>query len=271
MDRRQALEQLEVVRPDGNDLSDPDLADAVTALDADPVARQEFDRRLEFDAKIAAAMRDVEPVQVPADFKAKLVAMAAANETATADVPDTHPVKPTSRRSRRKLLVAALSLSAAAVIAVALMPGTTTVSYDAITANAPCDYDAVYGEATGSYANAISPPTVKLNALLKRRLGKPPAIAWPSKLHPLDGNTKPTSAVYAGKSGRTTWVLVVTPREQVTDAPGFQAGGTIGGMRTPTVAYGGWEDADHVYVLFVSGSQRKFNQVKSELQGSPIA
>jgi hypothetical protein len=248
MDRRNALEKLEIVRHDSDDLSDSELADAIAALDQDPAARQEFDRRLQLDAKIATAMQAVE---VPAGLKDKLLAAT----TATNVAPE--PVK-SPKRSRRGFLVAMTSVAAAAIaVLVFLQQGPTKVSYHGIVQQAPRDVPATPW------------PAVTHDFNLPNWLVRKPRTSqqlWPSESAPLDGQTEPTSVAVAGRS----WVLIVTPLDRVEGAPNFGPGGTLGsGKLSTTHHYQAWQDTDFVYVLFVKGSQNDLDAVyQREFRGT---
>ena len=181
MDRRNALQKLEIVRHDSDDLSDPELSDAIAALDQDPAARQEFDRRLQFDARIASAMQ---AVHVPAGLKEKLLAAAMATTTTVAPQPAKSP-----NRSRRGVLLATASVAVIAIAAFAfLRQGSATVSYHGIVQQAPRDVPATPW------------PAVTHDFNLPNWLVRKPRTSqqlWPSESAPFDGQTEPTSVAVA--------------------------------------------------------------------------
>jgi hypothetical protein len=70
MDTNKAVEQLESVRPDSNDLSAPEFQDAITAIEADADLELAFHQRLDADRRIGEVMQDV---NVPAGLKERLL------------------------------------------------------------------------------------------------------------------------------------------------------------------------------------------------------
>lgn len=255
MDRKQALEQLEVIRSGSDDWSDPELADALAALEGDPEARRELDRRLQLDAKIADALKDVD---VPSDLKERLVAavISESQHPAPAAAPTNQPgaAQPsdppkTRRRSRRQFVSTALAIGVIAAVSVWLLQEEPTVSYLTIRDAAPRDAAAVISQATATVRDATPVPELNLPVAISRIPGTA-RIGW----------TAPDSEVASLVLARANWVLVVTPREQVVDVPDLEAGGTVGGNRNG-YWHGAWRDEQFVYVLFVKGQRRDFENV----------
>lgn len=125
MDCRTALEILEVVRPGSDDLSDPELADAVAFLETHPECRRQFERRQELDRQMGRVMRDV---PVPAGLKDRLlVGLAGETEDPAAATPEesgidqdarNRPESPQQKRPlhRRGWLQAAAATAAAVLV-----------------------------------------------------------------------------------------------------------------------------------------------------------
>lgn len=251
MDRTRALEQLEVVRPDSDDLNAPELAAAIAALEDDVQARQEFDRRQELDGKIAAAMQSVEP---PAGLKEKLLAATTADVHA-ANNPKIEKSKP--RTNRRAALISALTLCLAVAAGFALLKGDPKVNYNNIVNFAPRDIEDVANLATAS-SELPETPELELPLLLARKK-LAPQLAWPNEdSMPPSGPNTPTSLIM----GRANWVIVVTPREQVIEPPPFDKQGTFGGTLASGHVFETWQDKDFVYVLFVKGDKQDLNRVR---------
>jgi hypothetical protein len=99
MDHR-ILERLDAVRPGSNDLALPELAGAGDALRRDAELAGEFERRQEWDRRVAAAMHDV---PVPAGLKTRLTSRLAV-------------ATPVPRFGRRRLLAIVSSLAASLVV-----------------------------------------------------------------------------------------------------------------------------------------------------------
>ncbi len=75
MDCRTALEFLEVVRDESDDLADASLAEAVAHVQSCPECEAVFQRRRQFDHRLAEAFNSV---AVPSDLEARLLAAAVA-------------------------------------------------------------------------------------------------------------------------------------------------------------------------------------------------
>lgn len=120
MDRRTALEILDAVRPDSDDLHEPEVRAAAEFLIDDSDAEAIFLSRQHLDREIGQVLRDVD---VPADLKHKLLTLEADRAVDRADSPEAPAPavvlvesQPSSRRVwlRRSL---AAAISAAAVLA----------------------------------------------------------------------------------------------------------------------------------------------------------
>lgn len=113
MDCSFALEVLDCVRPNSDDLSLPELAEARTHLESCFACQSEFARRQQLDQRIATAMH---AVAVPSDLESRL--QASLQSSIAADVAlnsATNQRSVDGRRSRRRWL----SVSVAAVLAIA--------------------------------------------------------------------------------------------------------------------------------------------------------
>ena len=254
--RKKALEQLEVVRPDSGDLNAPELADAIAALEDDAVGRQEFDRRQEFDGRIATVMQSVEP---PAGLKEKLLAATSADVHAAPGEPKVS--KP--RTNRRAALISALTLCLTVAVGFALLPGTPHITYDAIVDFAPRDVETLEKLATAPTTDNQS-LDLELPVWLTR-MKLTPQLAWPREdSMPPDGPDEATSLVM----GRTNWVLVVTPSDQIDGAPSFNNQGTLSRSLGSGVYQGAWKEEQFVYVLFVKGDKRTFDSVRNSFTGA---
>lgn len=134
MDCNKALEFLDCVRPNSDDLESPEFSEARTHMESCESCQQEFATRQEFDLAIAAVVRDVE---VPESLKASLLSAALAEagegEVATPQVEsdvaqDTSGEReltaaedeetPTRRKSRRMVLLAGAAIACGILLAV---------------------------------------------------------------------------------------------------------------------------------------------------------
>ncbi len=107
MDRRTALDLLELVRSDANDLRDPDFAEALAYLETDESAREAFMRQQEQDEQIAQAMQDV---PVPSGLKNRLLA-----ELEKEAKPQPKPA--TAPNPKRRYVLSALAVLSLGVVA----------------------------------------------------------------------------------------------------------------------------------------------------------
>lgn len=255
MDRQRALEQLEVVRANSDDMSDSELAAAVTAMDSDPSARQEFERRLQLDQKIGAEMRKV---AVPEGLREKLLAAIAEPPAQIA------PVENVSiRYSRRPLLIGALSMALLVAAGVAFRWMGPMVSYDEIVDAAPRNGDQIAKLMGDSASGELSLGFDLPGWLARKEIAQ--QMTWPNENSRLaNGSSKSTSYVCGGGG----WALVVTPLSAVTDLPGFDKGGTISKALGPALYQGAWRDEQYVYVLFVAGGKRDFDRLRTRLVGT---
>ncbi|MFK7819848.1 MAG: hypothetical protein AB8G99_14095 [Planctomycetaceae bacterium] len=238
MDRNQALEQLEVVRSE-SDLSDPELANAINALEDDISVRQELDRRLELDQTIASVMQQVQP---PAELRDRLHA---ACQSSTGKIPATSP-----KSSRRKILAVAATAAIALLAGFLLIPNQVQVSFSQIVQTAPRGSAEVARLAANANDDSFEPSNLPLR--LQRLQRDLPSVGW----SPESGKDA-TSLVVAGRG----WVLVATPRERVREMPN---GTTVGGV-TDGFAYKAWENSDFVYVLFVPGGKKDVDRVYNRM------
>ncbi len=108
MNRREALEILESVRPNSDDLNDPQFAEAVSWMDADQECAKIFAARQKIDRQISHAMSDV---SVPAGLKKELIAtLGLSEETPVAEVASPEMATPPVSR-RRWLWITASSVA----------------------------------------------------------------------------------------------------------------------------------------------------------------
>ncbi len=244
MDPEKALEKLEVLRVNTDDWSDPELADALEAIEQHPDARRELQRRLEFDLRIAAAMSNVD---VPPNLRDRLLT-AVANEGLPTDQPGApHPAPtPVAHRAvARRLLLATTAIALLATLGVWLWGRGSTIEYSTLVRSAPRNPADVLQQARASETSAA--PVTNVPVWLQRKTGVV-RTGW--------SNSGVTSLVVASRH----WVLIVTPRERVAAKPDFHAGGTFGGQ-DGQYAYRAWQDEQFVYVLFVRGQKREADRV----------
>lgn len=249
MDRNKALEQLESVRNE-SDLTDPQFAEALAALEDDAAARQEFDRRLQLDGRIASAMLDVE---VPDGLREKLVAVCDGGTVATPE-----KVAPQSKSSRRKWLGVLASLAAIVVLAVLVFPKKPTVSFDQLVEFGPRENEDIRRLQLDAESNPMPFQIAKAPVWFDRHRDANLSVAWPSESMPFEGQTDATSEVIVGAG----WVLIATPKQTVSNVPNLTA---LGSRVSAGYAYKAWQDERFVYVLFAKGDKgavdRAFNVV----------
>lgn len=115
MDCQTALEILDCVRPDSDDLDLPEMTDARAHLNSCDACQQTFAERQSFDRAVMEVAQDVD---IPEGLRSSLLELAAKNVSAESggQSADDAPSRKTS--SRRRIILAAAS------IACALMAGT---------------------------------------------------------------------------------------------------------------------------------------------------
>ena len=254
MDRRAALDALEVVRPDADDLHEPEFAEALAYLETDDEAREIFARCRDLDLQIAAAMEDV---PVPGDLKARLLS-ALAGETEAKAVP-VEAAAPPPARSRRWVL------SASVVVASCLLAGlglwffgekpATLLSLQELEAEAPFEETEIVRlpEFAGSFTPA------------------PPNGLWASerwfafstaKGYLSDSEGAHRVAVYEFSfhdpeprhPGRLRGVMLVVPRSELSNPPeslAFFDGAYVTHQAKPRVAIRSWTEGESVYICMV--------------------
>ncbi|MGC1273045.1 MAG: hypothetical protein WBC44_05015 [Planctomycetaceae bacterium] len=105
MDRRTTLERLDAVRPGSDDLALPDLKGAGEELARDASLAVDFERRQNWDRRIAVAMHDV---PVPDDLRERLLSRLANAERSV-------PATPRRIIGRRRLIAVVAGLAASVV------------------------------------------------------------------------------------------------------------------------------------------------------------
>lgn len=251
MNQWEALKKLDCVRPDSDDLSDPEFADAVKALDGNPAARQEFNRRLELDVRISAAMQDV---AVPDGLHERLMQLTTGTpgNTATTDSSSATP----ARRSRRWILAGTLTAAAVLVAGIFIFRSgdPQTIPFDVIVANAPGTAQQVAEEA----ARTTRLPDWTPPRWLTRMMNQPgiESAGWTP-----EGFSDPLAIAVAGPD----WVLVVAPRERVAGADNLAAASTF---TRQGCAVGAWDDSRFVFALFVNGTEHDLRRVQRRFQAS---
>ena len=116
MDRRILLERLDAVRPNSDDLFQPEMAEARLALRDDPELAEEFAARGRFDARITTAMHDV---PVPVGLRTRLLQHLDAQHFETEAPAETRnaAAPEDSRRMTRRGLLALVGTLAASLVA----------------------------------------------------------------------------------------------------------------------------------------------------------
>jgi len=135
------MEALEVCRPEGDDLSDPAMADLAEQLDATPELKRFYDHLRRIDAELSVAFQDV---PVPEGLAQRIIdrlAAARAEQAAArvlheaSEAPATPPAaqlaaQPTHGSRRRLLAAAGLLSTTAALLVAALIYLHTRTTYD---------------------------------------------------------------------------------------------------------------------------------------------
>lgn len=123
MDCASALEFLDCVRPNSDDLALPELAEARAHLESCPACQQEFAHRQQFDQAIANAMH---AVPIPTGLESRLQSALQSHATPLEDVPAETSAATTSRMPRRSWFKWG-AVAVAIVLAVSLWPNSESV------------------------------------------------------------------------------------------------------------------------------------------------
>jgi hypothetical protein len=265
------LEAMESCRPgcrlsskDGNrDCDDPALAPLAERLAADPVLAQRFEQIQRLDTSLSAAFRDV---PVPEGLAGRILTRLAASKSTPSPLPElsnlTSPpagdavaavLRPPQRVSRRWLLVAAGSLSAAAVLALVLTRGVETPEYTK---------SGALEEATAMFlrqnsmdgtpiGDQMPPAGFPLSNEIRDEL-RTPQVRWRNVEGLLDRDGVAYDLVGHNGARATLYVLRQTVAGLPSEPP-----------ITPQLPTGGcsaaaWKEGDLVYILVVAGDARAY-------------
>lgn len=264
------LEALEVCRPDGDDLSDPAMADLAEQLGANPELKRLYERLRRVDAELAVAFQDV---PVPEGLAQRIIdrlTAARAEQAATtivdqaSEAPATPLVaqlaaRPT-RSSRRRLLAAAgLFTTGAAVLVAALIYLNTRNIYDEPT---------VLRDAVGFFTNEGAQPGHLLSDRdppedypISRDVRRLPGTRW----REISGFLGCKGVAYdlpgPGDTVRATlYVVKLSVKDLNNAAPPALPKQDTGGYCSAA-----WRDGKLLYVLVVRGNKRDYDDCLAPL------
>jgi hypothetical protein len=245
---RQIREQIDACRPGSNDLALPELAELAIAVKQDRAVAAELERSQQFDRAASAALAE-QPV--PAGLMERLLKATAENQPTPAAPADAET--PPSRWTRRRVLWAAGSLAAAALVAVttwfSVPRPASLVSRDELSA------------AVTQWTNDGNVPASQWEAIKAPRLAVPGPVSVkkPTRWRHL-AIAQPTwsgsgVAMDITQPGRQrAWLFVVSSnaRVQVSSAPSQPTDLTLSGFRGKVKAVA-WQDSASglLYVLVV--------------------
>jgi hypothetical protein len=118
MKDRDLHEAMDACRLDSDDLQLPELRMLAERLEMDPETQQQFSQRQQLDRLMASGLRQVD---IPLECRARLVAVARSVADAYAAATELPVRIPPAARLRRRLTLAALGLSAVAVLLLVLL------------------------------------------------------------------------------------------------------------------------------------------------------
>ncbi len=265
MDCLTALEILDCARPNSDDLTLPEFADASAHIAECESCRDEFERRQRFDVEVSRVAGDV---PVPASLRVSLLAAMSESvtefsESETESTSASHPSIPNRVARVRMIASLAACLLIAAVSAWLWQPGQPSLQIAAIQ----------------SELNLNLPKQTfddSFEVRLPPSWGSNPGLRVSETLSGLnlddrDGHDG-AAAYFAFMSGRAApirGVLVAVPADRVTDLPAATVF-----SRAP-VAYPqkgivsvAWQKGDLVYICFVPGNTAMLERVQRGMTGS---
>lgn len=269
MDSQKALEQLESIRPDSDDLSDPIFAQAAALLGSSPEIADEFRRRQKWDASIGQAMRDVAvPDAARLRLLKRLDLAGAASPEPTSQVGGTDrghaDVGSPSAHSRRQWLVAAGMSVAAAVLACVVWvmqpKEAASMTLADVFDQIPLDTDAIAGLADADESDLQ--PIPKWQHVLTQ-----------PKVVPLSSGESATlySFRVRGDFGVIVGVVAVINSSAIADPPNTESFGMSETMYevSPSYATVSWTQGGSTYVCFFSPAGSR-HELESVLSGEPV-
>ncbi|MHC4878295.1 MAG: anti-sigma factor [Planctomycetota bacterium] len=265
MDCLTALEILDCARPDSDDLTLPEFADASAHLAECESCRGEFERRQQFDVEVSRIAVDV---PVPASLRVTLLA-AMSDSVAEFSESETESTTASNAgipgRIARVRMIAALSacLLLAAVTVWFRQPVPSGLQIATIQSELNLNLPKVTFDAS---FEVVLPPS----------WGSNPGLQVSETLSGLDLDDRAghdgAAAYFAYLSGRAApirGVLVAVPADRVTDVPAATVF-----SRAP-VAYPqkgivsvAWQNGDLVYLCFVPGNTAMLERVQRGMTGS---
>lgn len=241
-------EQLDAVRPDSDDLRDPQLQEAARAVEESPQWQQTFERQEQFDRQVATAMQAVD---VPEGLQSRLLeALAeAGQEDESRATPASEPPAPLTRRKLLRLAstVAALLLAATAGWLLVPRDGSPITLAQAReqvpTVDGAIDLSELVDFDDRSFAVAL------------------PSPGWSNKTERVSlkglhwtGDARHDGALYefTAAGGRIHGYLLVVPAARISDPPELTRMSTSGIAYEP-VPNTAWigSGGDYVYICFV--------------------
>jgi len=278
MDCQTALELLEVVRPDSDDLQQPELSDARHHLQSCERCRSVFRKRQETDRRIGQAMQSVAiPDVLRERLLSNVVAVASEPSIRDSQTPDAKTIAvsdtdPDGAGTRSTQPVRRHWLTAVAVMATCLLLGVVAwqvrwrlmegpaISLDVVRRSVPHDRLSKLPPFAGQFKASL-PSGWRIHRGL---FDYEPPRAW----H-LDEETKTTAAIYRFRYRRRPafeLALVVIPQSQIRDVPAATTFGladvVYGQSPAGQVATAAWVEDDLVYVCSVRGGAERLETLQ---------
>ena len=266
MDCRTALRKLEAVRPDSEDLNDPELAAAAAHLREHPQCAATFQARQELDRTIGRGMRDV---AIPPGLKQRLLDRLESPEPASQ--PSASPQTLLPARARRRWVVWVPAGAVAACVLAAVLFWLLNHGDGASLTTAR-----LYQLAKeASQADAALP---EFEGTFQPRL---PDFGWRSGvIHFTSGpQTAPSGAaqnlvaMYRFQVPRrdVQGVLLVAPASSVADPPRIDYFSPHGVSYDGPYSLISWTEGERVYVCLVHGPHDAVERLHKALSSTPAA
>lgn len=248
-------ENLDAIRPDSDDLQEPDFAEIADLVESSDDWREMLQARLAFDRQVGQVMRAVE---VPANLKDRLL------RTTTTQHPSQPPASQLRVPNRRGLLTMAAGLMLALGTWLLWPSGPAPFTLDEIRAALPMSQGRLLWGSLDTFDNDFA--------------WQPPDRAWSDCLSQStggfdfdrDGHDDAALISFATRGrGRVSGYLLVVPAARVADAPASKQLSRTADSYTP-LANAAWTSSDgrFVYIAFVEEGQ--FESLVRLLYGSSV-
>ncbi len=239
-------EQLDAVRPNSDDLREPEVQEAARAIVTSDEWKQVFGRQQAIDRNLVTAMQNVD---VPVDLRSRLQQALASDRQSPTETATLTPEAQLTRRSwHRQLLTATAIVLAAGLGWLAWPHGPTTLTLEDVRESLPFDKGTIDTNTLALFDGSFDAPL--------------PSHMWnnwqlqDAQGLDLDGDGTHDAAIYEFAYKSTHGYLVVLPTSRLSDPPDrtFFSTASISYMPVSNVTWTAPAD-ELVYICFVDRGQ----------------